>query len=99
KNSEVKDEFKAKGLSEAKESFDMMRLDKEQTYSYNRYLDYLHVKASEAFTLKVEAEEKVRQNEKNVIAKNLIALGSDNEFITKATSLTIEQIEKLRNEK
>ena len=30
KNSEVNDEFKAKGLAEAKEVLDIMRLDKEQ---------------------------------------------------------------------
>jgi predicted transposase/invertase (TIGR01784 family) len=57
KNNEVKDEFKAKGLSEAKEVLDIMRLNKEQSYGYNRYLDYLHYKASEAFTLKIEQEE------------------------------------------
>jgi predicted transposase/invertase (TIGR01784 family) len=32
------------------------------------------------------------------IAKNLISLGSDNDFIAKATGLTVEQIEKLRLE-
>jgi len=102
KNSEVKDEFKAKGLAEAKEVLDVMRLDKEQQYGYNRYLDYLHVKASEALSLQIEAEEKVRKDEKykNLvqIAKNLILLGSNNDFIAKATGLTIEQIEALRNE-
>ena len=52
KNSEVKDEFKAKGLAEAKEVLDIMRLDKEQQYGYNRYLDYLHYKASEILSLR-----------------------------------------------
>jgi len=40
KNSEVKDVFAAKGLTEAKEVLDLMRLNKDQQYSYNRYLDY-----------------------------------------------------------
>jgi predicted transposase/invertase (TIGR01784 family) len=96
KNSEVKDEFKAKGLAEAKEVLDVMRLDKEQQYGYNRYLDYLHLKASEALSLQVEAEEQVRQDEKTNIAQNLISLGADNVFIAKATGLTNEQIEALR---
>jgi predicted transposase/invertase (TIGR01784 family) len=99
KNSEVKDEFVAKGLAEAKEVLDIMRLDKEQQYGYNRYLDYLHLKASEALSLQIEAEEKVRKDEKTKFAKNLILLGSDNNFIKKATGLTVEQIEALRNEK
>jgi ribosomal protein L10 len=98
KNSEVKDEFKAKGLAEAKEVLDIMRLNKEQQYGYNRYLDYLHLKASEALSLRAEAEEKIRKDEKVEIAKNLILLGSDNNFIEKATGLTVEQIEQLRNE-
>jgi predicted transposase/invertase (TIGR01784 family) len=32
------------------------------------------------------------------IAKNLILLGSENEFIAKATNLSVEQIKQLRNE-
>jgi hypothetical protein len=100
KNSEVKDEFVAKGLAEAKDVLDVMRLDKEQQYGYNRYLDYLHVKASEALSLKIEAEEKVRKDEnykRSVeIAKNFIIIGLDNATIAKGTGLTVEQIEQLR---
>jgi ribosomal protein L10 len=48
--------------------------------------------------LRAEAEEKIRKDEKVEIAKNLILLGSDNNFIEKATGLTVEQIEQLRNE-
>ncbi|MCC5945172.1 MAG: hypothetical protein JJT94_09565, partial [Bernardetiaceae bacterium] len=96
KNSEVKDEFVAKGLAEAKEVLDVMRLDKEQHYGYNRYLDYLHVKASEALSLKAEAEWNAKNEKALEIAKNLILLGSENNFIKKATGLSIEQIEKLR---
>lgn len=96
KNSEVQDNFKAKGLAEAKEVLDVMRLDKEQQYGYNRYLDYLHLKASEALSLRMEAEEKVRINEKIEIAKKAINKGLDNNFISEITGLTIEQIEKLR---
>ena len=100
KNSEVQDNFKAKGLAEAKEVLDVMRLDKEQQYGYNRYLDYLHLKASEALSLKIEAEEKIRKDEnfkKAVeIAKKAINKGLDNNFISEITGLTIEQIEKLR---
>lgn len=99
KNSEVKDEFKAKGLAEAKEAFDIMRLDKEQHYAYNRYLDSLHVKASDAFSLQMEAEDKVRQDEKVEMAKKAIKKGLDNDTIAELTDLTIEQIEQLRHEK
>ncbi|WP_027004031.1 Rpn family recombination-promoting nuclease/putative transposase [Hugenholtzia roseola] len=114
KNSEVKDSFKAKGLAEAKEVLDVMRLNQEQTYGYNRYLDYLHVKASEALSLKIqqeelmekkvaEAKEKIRKDEnfkRSVeIAKKMILAGSKDDFISQMTDLTIDQIKALRNEK
>jgi len=99
KNSEVKDEFNAKGLAEAKEVLDIMRLDKEQQYGYNRYLDYLHYKASEILSLRLVAEDKVRQDRNVQIAKNFIIMGLDNVTIAKGTGLTVEQIEDLRSEK
>lgn len=99
KNSEVKDEFKAKGLAEAKEVLDVMRLDKEQQYGYNRYLDYLHVKASEALSLKIEAEEKIRRDEKTKLAKSLFSTNLTNEEVAEHTGLTVEQIEQLRTER
>ncbi|TAG50885.1 MAG: Rpn family recombination-promoting nuclease/putative transposase [Cytophagales bacterium] len=99
KNSEVKDEFKAKGLAEAKEAFDIMRLDKEQHYAYNRYLDYLHVKASDALTLQMEAEEKIRNEKAFEIAKKMLKRGTSTEIIAEDTGLTLEQIEQLRHEK
>ncbi len=98
KNSEVKDEFKAKGLAEAKEVLDIMRLDKDQQYGYNRYLDYLHLKASEVLSLQAEAEDKVRNERSVEIAKKAIKKGFDNETIADLTGLTFEQIEQLRNE-
>lgn len=37
KNSEVQDGFSSQGLAEAKDILDLMRLDKEQQYGYNRF--------------------------------------------------------------
>ncbi len=98
KNSEVKDNFKAKGLKEANEVLDIMRLPKEDQYGYNRYMDSLSLKASEVFSLKSEAEFKVEEKKAIKIAKKLIIKGLDNEFISDATDLTIEKIQELRNE-
>jgi predicted transposase/invertase (TIGR01784 family) len=97
KNSEVKDDFRAKGLSEAKEVLDLMRLAKEQQYSYSRYLEYLHWKASEALSLNVELENKLRQ--RNIeIAKNSIMIGLTNEVIMQITGLSLSEIEQIRRE-
>jgi len=107
KNSEVKDEFVAKGLTEAKEVLDMMRLNKEQQYGYNRYLDYLHYKASEALSLRDEEEERIRQDERAKselnkqieIAKSMILDNEPNERITKYTGLSLDQLKVLRSKK
>lgn len=98
KNSEVKDDFKAKGLKEANEVLDIMRLEKDDQYGYNRYLDSLHLKASEVFSLQSEAEYKAKDERSIEIAKNAILNSADNEFISKITGLTIEKIQALRNE-
>jgi predicted transposase/invertase (TIGR01784 family) len=103
KNNEVRDEFKAKGLAEAKEVLDVMRLNKEQQYGYNRYLDYLHVKASEALSLQIEAEENIRKDEnykKAVeIAKKMLKRETSIDIIAEDTGLTVQQIEALRTKK
>lgn len=98
KNSEVKDDFKAKGLKEAGEVLDIMRLPKGDEYGYNRYLDSLFLKASEIFTLQTEAEFKIEERKATEIARTGILEGLSNELISKLTKLTIEKIIEIRNE-
>jgi len=98
KNSEVKDSFKAKGLKEANEVLDIMRLPKEDQYGYNRYMDSLSLKASEVFSLQTEAEFQVEERKATEIAKNGIIEDLSNELISKLTGLTIEKIKELRND-
>lgn len=98
KNSAVQDGFKAKGLKEANDVLDIMKLPDADQYGYNRYLDSLHLKASELFSLQNEAEYKVRGDEKIEIAKNAIVNFADDDFISKITGLTIEKIQELRLE-
>ena len=98
KNSEVKDDFKAKGLKEANDVLDIMKLPKDDQYGYNRYLDSLHLKASEVFSLQSEAEFKVEERKTSEIAKNGISKGYSNEVIADLTGLTIEKIQELRLE-
>lgn len=71
KNSEVQDSFKAKGLKEAQETLDVMRLNAEQRYGYNRHLDYLHLKASEALSLELEMKEKIEKMFKEGIEQGI----------------------------
>ena len=46
KNEEIKDEFKAKGIQKAKESFSILRMSAEELIAYNRYQDGLRYEAS-----------------------------------------------------
>ena len=96
KNSEVKDVFRAKGLQQAGEVLDIMRLNEDDQYSYNRYMEYLSYKASEVFTLRSEAEDKVRNDEKVRLTVNLILKGTDDKFIADVTGLSIEQIGEIK---
>jgi predicted transposase/invertase (TIGR01784 family) len=97
KNSEVKDEFNAKGLKQAGEVLDFMRLNEEDQYSYNRYMEYLSYKASEILSLKSEAEYRVRKDREIEIAKKGLLKGLDNQMISDLTDLTIEEIEEIRS--
>ena len=98
KNSEVKDEFRAKGLKEACEVLDIMRLDEKGQYGYNRYMDSISLKASEIYTWQVEAEFKAKDARSIEIAKKLILKNYDNETIVDLTDLTIEKIIALKLE-
>lgn len=91
KNSEVKDTFKAKGLDKAKEMLRYESLTEQEKKMYDRFQENRRIENSVSYTAK---------QERNIeVAKNLISLGSDNEFIAKATELTVEQIEQLRTGK
>ena len=46
KNEEIKDEFKAKGIQKAKESFSLLSMSDEELRAYNRYQDSLRDEAS-----------------------------------------------------
>ena len=99
KNSEVKDEFRAKGLKEAGEVLDFMKLDNQDQYGYNRYMDSLSVKASEVYTIKIEAEFKIKEDRDIENAIKGITKGYEDSIIADLTNLTIEQITELRKNK
>ena len=69
-----------------------MQLDQEQQYSYNRYLDYLHFKASEALSIKEESDIKLLMD----VAKNAINKGLDDNTIADITGLDLEEIQVIR---
>lgn len=109
KNSEVLDEFRAKGMSEAREKLRVMNLPDDQRKSYNKYLERLHDEASYAESLKIEAEEaakkvedKFREDERikrnKEIAFNCVKLGYADEAIIAITGMTSDELNAIKKE-
>jgi predicted transposase/invertase (TIGR01784 family) len=96
KNSEIKDEFKAKGLGEAREKLKTIAMTPEQLAEYQSYLDVLSSNASIAQTISFEKEYALKQ-QKVEIAKEMIIEGESNIKIMKYTKLTETEIESIRN--
>ena len=96
KNSEIKDEFKAKGLAEAREKLKTVNMDKQALSDYERYIENLSYEASIAQTLTFEAEYKVKMDSKIQFAKKCIIKKMSNEDINELTDLTINEINNLR---
>ena len=91
KNSEVKDNFKAKGLDKAKEKLRYESLTEEEKKMYDRFQENRRIENSVSYTAK--------QEEKIEIAKSLFQTVLSDEEIAKHTGLTLEQVKELRNRK
>ena len=98
KTSEIKDDFTAKGLNEARQKLYVLNMPSEEQAAYNRYLDKLRTEASVAETFKFEAEEKVREAKSIEIAMEMIFDKEPIDKIIRYTKLDKQTIEKLINE-
>lgn len=98
KNSEVKEEFKAKGLDKVKEKLQYEALSDEDKKMYLRSVENKRIQMSVEYTAKMEAKIEAEQESKIKIAKNMLADKEPNEKIAKYTGLTLEEIETLRKE-
>lgn len=95
KNNEIKDEFTAKGIDKAKELWRVDNLSSEEQQNYQKHIDNLHYGASMAWTMKVDAEDKIRKDEKNKFAKGLKMKGIDISSIIELTGLSKDEIEQI----
>ena len=106
KNSEIKKEFKAKGLQKAAVELDILKLSKEDREDYENYIEDQRVVESSIRTSWAEGEMKGKIDgiiegkiERNVeIAIEMIRDGESNEKIRKYTGLTDDEIGELRGE-
>jgi len=95
KNNDIKDEFKAKGIEEAKERWRVDNLPEEERKKYLKHIENLHYGASMAWSMKVDAEDELKLENTREIARELKKNGVSIELIVKSTGLTKEEIEKL----
>lgn len=106
KNSEIKSEFKAKGLMKASKELDILKLSQDDRAAYQSYIEDRRVAESSVKTSWIEGnvegkiEGKVEgREERNIeIAREMLADGESDAKITKYTGLTPDEIATLRNE-
>ncbi len=95
KNNEIKDNFTAKGITQAKELWRVDILPEEEQKSYFQHLKNLRNEASRILTLKIDAEDRVKKERDKEIAKNFKNNGVDIDIIIKSTGLSRAEIEVL----
>lgn len=96
KNNEIKDEFTAKGIDKAKELWRVDNLSSEEQQNYQKHIENLHYGASMAWTMKVDAEDKIRKDEKIKFAKGLKLKGIDISSIIELTGLSKDEIDQIQ---
>ena len=95
KNNEIKDGFTAKGINKARELWRLDILPEKEQKKYQQHLENLRYSASMAWTLKVDAEDKVRKEEKIAVAKKMIMKKMEISTISEMTGLTEKEIIEL----
>ena len=97
KNEEIKDEFEAKGLKQAKKQLDIMKLPEDERRAFDRYAEDLHYQASMVHSSYGVGRLKGREETKVEIALNLFDI-LDDTAIAKKTGLPLNHVQKLREE-
>jgi len=103
KNEQVKEEFTAKGLEQAKKTLDVLKMDAKERWAYEQYQNQLRHQASlykSTYMLgKMEGEEKGKQAGKVegvlMVAQNMKKAGMAVEAIAAMTGLSVAEIELL----
>lgn len=112
KNERIEDAFKAKGLKEASETLDILKMDEKERAAYERYCEQLRYEASmyesTYVTGKNEGKEegiiigegrgitKGKVEGKEEVAEVMMRNGESDEKIVLYTGLTMEQVGELR---
>ncbi len=96
KNSEVLDDFKAKGMKEVREKMKIHNLPDNIRRQYDRFLDDLHTEASIADTIRIEQEELTRKKVAEAVEAAKAAMSS---FVEEAEAKVEEAEAKVEEAK
>ncbi len=95
KNSEIKSTFSAKGLKEANEKLDSMKLSEKERKAYEAYLHHLRSIASRNHTIEIDAKEIIDKAKEETKTEAVIEMHKDNvpvKAIAKYLKLSEEQV-------
>jgi predicted transposase/invertase (TIGR01784 family) len=98
KNSAIKSNFSAKGIKEAADKLDIMKLPKKEQVAYKEYVASLRDEASRAFTLRIDTQELLNENEQKTKREMIIELWKINvpiESIALVSKYSVAQIKKI----
>jgi len=103
KNEQVKDGFTAKGLEQAKDALDILKMDAKERWAYEQYQKHLHHQASlykSTYTLgKIEGREEGKQEGiqagVRLTARNMKNRGIEVATIAAVTGLSVTEIDNL----
>ena len=92
KNAEIKPSFSAKGLKEANERLDKMKLPEKERKAYDKYLEHLMSIGSRNHTIEIEAKEIIKKAQEDKEIELVLEMDKE--------GLTIPQIARVtkRNE-
>lgn len=100
KHSEIKPEFSAPGMQEAREKLDYLKMDESDKKAYRRYSESLASERDVISTAKMDGwEDGILEGERRGVrktARNLLRKGVSPEMVADATGLSMDEVEKLR---
>lgn len=98
KNAEIKASFSAKGLKEANERLDTMKLPEKDRKAYDKYLDHLMSIASRNHTIEIDAKEIIKKAQEEKEAETVIKLhlkGKSDEEIADLLDIPVERVKEM----
>jgi PD-(D/E)XK nuclease family transposase len=91
KNSEIKQEFKAKGMERAKTVLSYEGMSPQDKVAYNRHIENRRVEMNVMDTLEIRTERKKAVR----VAQNLLQLNLDYQTIAQVAELSVSDVEKI----